>query len=74
MGPVINSTDPDLSNFKSLGGKLIMYHGWADPLVNPRNSINYYESVAAKLETGSFLRLFMVPGMDHCASRATGRG
>ncbi|HKD42676.1 MAG TPA: tannase/feruloyl esterase family alpha/beta hydrolase [Myxococcaceae bacterium] len=67
IGPIINSTDPDLSNFKSLGGKLIMYHGWADPLVNPRNSIDYYQSVAAKLETDSFLRLFMVPGMDHCS-------
>src|SRR5712691_1834714 len=80
---IINSTDPDLSDFKALGGKLIMYHGWIDPLVNPRNSINYYKSVVAKLhnghgedfnekapgpakETDSFLRLFMVPGMDHC--------
>ncbi len=83
MGPVVNSTDPDLSDFKSLGGKLIMWHGWNDPLVNPRNSINYYKSVVAKLhnghtkdfdekapgptkETDAFLRLFMVPGMDHC--------
>jgi feruloyl esterase len=83
MGPVINSTDPDLSDFKALGGKLIIWHGWNDPLVNPRNSINYYKSVVARLhnqhkkdfndkapgatkETDAFLRLFMVPGMDHC--------
>lgn len=83
MGPIINSTDPDLSDFKALGGKLIMWHGWNDPLVNPRNSINYYKSVVAKLHNGhnkdfnqkapgptkeadAFLRLFMVPGMDHC--------
>ena len=83
MAPIINSTDPDLSDFKALGGKLIMWHGWNDPLVNPRNSINYYKSVVAKLhhghgkdfnekapgpakETDAFLRLFMVPGMDHC--------
>jgi feruloyl esterase len=52
MGPVINSTDPDLSDFKALGGKLIMYHGWNDPLVNPRNSINYYKAVVAKLHNG----------------------
>ena len=83
MGPVVNSTDPDLSDFKSLGGKLIMWHGWNDPLVNPRNSINYYKKALANLHTGdrknsnekssgstkesdAFLRLFMVPGMDHC--------
>jgi feruloyl esterase len=82
MAAVINSTDPDLSDFNALGGKLIMYHGWNDPLVNPRNSINYYKSVVANLhhhkqdfnekapgparEAESFVRLFMVPGMDHC--------
>jgi feruloyl esterase len=83
MGPIVDSTDPDLSDFKALGGKLIMWHGWNDPLVNPRNSINYYESVITNLhkgherdlnekargpakETDAFLRLFMVPGMDHC--------
>jgi feruloyl esterase len=75
MGPIIDSTNPDLSDFKSLGGKLLMYHGWADPLVNPRNSINYVQSVAASLHQGpatadsvsSFLRLFMAPGMTHCS-------
>jgi feruloyl esterase len=51
---------------------MIMYHGWNDPLVNPRNSINYYQSVVAALhrqddeESGEFLRLFMAPGMTHC--------
>jgi feruloyl esterase len=77
MGPVVDSNSPDLRDFKSLGGKLIMYHGWADPLVNPRNSIDYVESVAAFLhgngngpgraeDVASFLRLFMAPGMTHC--------
>jgi feruloyl esterase len=47
MAPVINSTSPDLSDFKALGGKLIMWHGWADPLVNTQNSINYFQSVVA---------------------------
>jgi len=47
MASVINSTSPDLSDFKALGGKLIMWHGWADPLVNSRNSINYFQSVVA---------------------------
>lgn len=79
VGPIINSTSPDLSDFKALGGKLIMWHGWADPLVNPRNSINYVRSVEAgsrgneqgdddaARSTQSFLRLFMAPGLTHCA-------
>jgi feruloyl esterase len=74
MGPIVDSNSPDLGDFKSLGGKLIMYHGWADPLVNPRNSIDYVNRVAAFFHRGpggaetvsSFLRLFMAPGMTHC--------
>lgn len=78
---IFNSTNPDLSEFQRRGGKLIMYHGSADPLVPPFNSINYYESVAATqplyrlvhssalglTETQRFFRLFLVPGMYHCA-------
>jgi feruloyl esterase len=47
-----------------------MYHGWNDPLVAPRNSINYYTSVANALggaaNVNDSMRLFMVPGMGHC--------
>jgi feruloyl esterase len=39
MGPVLDSTEADLSAFKGLGGKLIMYHGWLDQNIAPRNSI-----------------------------------
>ena len=78
VGPIINSTDPDLSDFKALGGKLIIWHGWADPLVNPRNSIDYVRSVGAgkgkerdddeaARSTQDFLRLFMAPGLTHCS-------
>jgi len=45
MGPTINSTDPDLSDFRDLGGKFIMYHGWSDQAINPRNSVEYLNSV-----------------------------
>ena len=46
---MINATNPDLSKFKAHGGKLIMYHGWADPLIAPENAINYYNSVQGKM-------------------------
>ena len=70
LGPILDAIDPDLTAFKRLGGKLIMYHGWIDQNIAPRNSINYYESVVeamgGKGKTQSFLRLFMAPGMQHC--------
>ena len=78
LSHVLNSTSPDLSAFQFRGGKLIHYHGWNDPAIGPRNSINYYESVvSAQLpgkgpskiglrRTQDFYRLFMAPGMLHC--------
>lgn len=67
-GVSMSAYDPDLSAFKVRGGKVIMYHGWADPLLSPYNSIAYFESVQAKMgPSDSFLRLFMIPGMGHCA-------
>jgi feruloyl esterase len=67
---VLKAVDPNLTRFISHGGKLILYHGWSDNLIAPRNSIQYLESVAAKLggleKTGQSVRLFMVPGAGHC--------
>jgi hypothetical protein len=65
----VNATDPDLRILKRRGGKIIHYHGWADPLVTALMSIDYYESVVKKLggkETMEFYRLFLIPGMFHC--------
>jgi hypothetical protein len=66
----LDSVDPDLTAFRSRGGKLILYHGWNDPAIPALNTVNYYQSVVAKLgqaDTESFVRLYMVPGMQHCA-------
>jgi feruloyl esterase len=66
---VIDAIDPDLSKFKAHGGKLLMYHGWNDTAIAPENSINYYTSVLQKMgaNQSNWYRLFMVPGMQHCA-------
>jgi feruloyl esterase len=70
-GGLLNTLNPDLSPFFTHGGKLIQYHGWSDTLIAPENSINYYTSVASKLGGAKKIdedyRLFMVPGMGHCA-------
>ncbi|MGA2134386.1 MAG: tannase/feruloyl esterase family alpha/beta hydrolase [Bryobacteraceae bacterium] len=65
----MNATDPDLSGFRKRGGKLILYHGWSDAAIAPQNTINYYGRVVEQMgasEANSFVRLFMVPGMQHC--------
>jgi Tannase and feruloyl esterase len=65
----LNATDPDLGRFASRGGKLILYHGWNDPAISALNTVHYYEAVQHAMGTekaGSFVRLYMVPGMQHC--------
>lgn len=47
LSRTINSTDPDLSAFRSRGGKLLMWHGWTDTTLEPRSTVNYYNSVVA---------------------------
>jgi tannase/feruloyl esterase len=68
----LDATDPDLSRFKARGGKMITYFGWADPALNPMMGVRYYENVRRKggPTTADFYRLFMVPGMLHCAGGA----
>ena len=69
MGKIMNATDPDLTRFKARGGKLILMHGWSDAAIPATNAINYYQSVVKKMgqkESSEFVRLFMVPGMQHC--------
>ena len=65
---LLNATDPNLGPFRSRGGKLLMYFGWADTALPPLMGIDYYmKAVAANgLGTPDFFRLFMVPGMFHC--------
>jgi hypothetical protein len=81
-GPILNATNPDLRSFRAAGGKMIQYHGWGDAAIAAPSSIEYYESVRAFLSkhpdartagnppAEDFYRLFLVPGMGHCAGGA----
>lgn len=69
MGLRLNAVDPNLKALKDRGGKLILYHGWSDSALAPLSTVKYYQSVMAKMgqkETTDFVRLYMVPGMQHC--------
>jgi feruloyl esterase len=68
FGSILNSDDPNLKAFKARGGKLIQYHGWGDAAIPPQGSVDYFRSVQKTMgKTDNFYRLFMVPGMSHCA-------
>jgi feruloyl esterase len=67
---ILNASNPDLRPFFRGGGKLIQYHGWSDPQIAPRISVDYYKAVLSASEDAPAIshsyRLFMVPGMAHC--------
>ncbi len=82
LAAVLNADSADLGEFREHGGKLLMYHGWADPLIPSQSSINYFNALVANHEgaehaseggnpalrrTQTYARLFMVPGMFHCS-------
>ena len=72
LAPTVNFMSTDLSRFVAHGGKFILYHGFADFIVSPQDTINYYERIMSERDLTlsqeqSFIRLFMVPGMGHCS-------
>ncbi len=67
---VNDATRGNLRSFRARGGKLIIYHGLADSLVPPAQSVAFYQRQARELGGVARLqdtaRLFMVPGVMHC--------
>jgi feruloyl esterase len=70
LGGIYNATDPDLSAFRASGGKIIIYHSWADQAIPPFATIDYYRAVVGEAgglpAAQSFSRLYMIPGLCHC--------
>ncbi|OIW22474.1 feruloyl esteras-like protein B precursor [Coniochaeta ligniaria NRRL 30616] len=69
-----NAYDPDLRPFEDHGGKVIQYHGFADPLIPATHAEEWYRyvnrfhsDVGRATAVDDFYRLFMVPGMSHCS-------
>ena len=68
LAPDLDATNPDLTAFSARGGKMILFHGTADDLITPYNTIDYYDRVVGKMgqtATDSFLRFYLVHGMGH---------
>ena len=67
LASLINSDQVDVRPFLARGGKLLMYHGWSDAALPPRNTIKIYERLRRSTPLASNrIRLFMAPGMSHC--------
>jgi len=67
---IYDASDPDLTAFRAAGGKLLLWHGWADPAISPYGTIAYYHALTERMggtaATQRFARLFMLPGVSHC--------
>jgi hypothetical protein len=70
-GAKANALSLDLEEFWRAGGKLIIWHGWADQAIPPTGTLDYYERLwqhaGGLLETQQWARLFMIPTLYHCA-------
>jgi feruloyl esterase len=70
FGAVIGTDNPELTAFRDRGGKAIVWHGWADPLIYAEGTIDYFKRVQRHMggpeKTAAFIRLFMAPGVGHC--------
>ncbi len=70
IGKILNATDPELKKFRKDGRKLIVWTGWADAAITALGTIDYFEAVidtVGERETNEFARLYLAPGMSHCA-------
>ena len=72
VGDSAHSTQ--INTYFQHGGKLIFYHGLSDPWFSAKDTIRYYTEMTAdnggaEVVTRSS-RLFLVPGMGHCAGGA----
>jgi hypothetical protein len=66
---VFTALNPNLKPFAAAGGKLLMYHGWADTGSTPHHTLNYYDAVRkymGEAAAAQSMQLYMVPGMYHC--------
>ncbi|KAL4889923.1 Tannase/feruloyl esterase [Aspergillus ambiguus] len=71
---IMDAADPDLTEFRDAGGKLITYHGMADEAIPTKGTELYYESVQDIFpDILDFYRFFESPGLAHCSGGKGGQ-
>ncbi|MBN1239430.1 MAG: tannase/feruloyl esterase family alpha/beta hydrolase [Gammaproteobacteria bacterium] len=65
------ATQYNVSTFVADGGKHIFYHGEGDAWFSANDTVRYFERMAEAnagvKPVGDYARLYLVPGMGHCA-------
>ena len=59
-----------LAKFFADGRKLLLSHGWSDGLIPANNTVSFYKALRGAIDdktAAGQVRLFMIPGMGHCA-------
>jgi pimeloyl-ACP methyl ester carboxylesterase len=79
MREILNGTETDLDFLKrKRNGKYLLYHGFADGLIGPEPTIDYYNGIVKdsfgghRRKAEENVRLFLVPGMGHCSGGVRG--
>ena len=65
-----DATRTDIRPFQNSGGKLLLWHGGNDSALSSNATIEYYNNVKTTIgaaNADSFVRLYIAPGVDHCA-------
>ncbi|GMF58730.1 unnamed protein product [Phytophthora fragariaefolia] len=68
---LLDAVSSDLSSFQMAGGKLILWHGWADPHISTRTTIAFHEALQKNMgekTLNQFERLYLLPGVYHCGN------
>ncbi|KAH8585913.1 Tannase/feruloyl esterase [Bisporella sp. PMI_857] len=77
----LQTTLPDLTPFQSSGGKLLHYHGEADPSIPSPSSVHYWQSVRSIMYPNStdreavealsdWYQFYLIPGAAHCGTNS----
>jgi len=65
---LLDANSVALGGFQGRGGKLVIYHGLADPIVSPRSTMLYWDRLRAAMgeeAVAGFARFYVVPGYGH---------
>ncbi|KAL4951552.1 tannase and feruloyl esterase [Aspergillus filifer] len=64
---ILSANEPDLTDFRDAGAKMLSWHGLADSVIPPNGTFDYYDRVLRHDSTADdFYRVFPVPGVAHC--------
>ena len=74
MRAITDADDPNMTRYlKQEGGKLLIWHGWADTVIPGQPMVDFYGEVVDvtfdgdRAASDESVRLFMPPGVAHCA-------